>query len=177
MIPLLDSEIRFIKETHWTPTIEQCDEWYNTIFTDETFEDNLDKYNNLISNYSEYWHNYVYKIAKHKYGVDIEELYDKCVKDEDEISLEYDATYLFYIFFSEEKLKRLSTNEALEFLLDFKYYNGYRKFTLNPLSYVKEAIEIYQGERVFYLQDKDIWNIESDSPYIKEHPEKIINID
>ena len=38
MKQLSSNEIKFVKETHFTPTVDQCGEYYRTIFTDEKVE-------------------------------------------------------------------------------------------------------------------------------------------
>ena len=95
------------------------------------------------------------------YEVDIDELYKKvCSLDNsDGISLEYDATYLLYTFFSEEDLMHMDTSWALQWLQDFKYYCGYRKWDEHLVEIeILEAIEIYAGTREFFDMDGDVWN-------------------
>ena len=157
---LTKDEIRFVKETHFTPTVYQCDEYDKTPFKD--FDEAVE-------------------VAKNKYNIDLNEFIDKNLNvdndDGDGISLEYVATYLFYCFFTKEELSHMTDEEATKFLKDYRYYNGFRKWDDGNLIYVIEAIEVYNGEKVFYLEDDaNVWNIEADSPWLKENKDKILKI-
>lgn len=92
-------------------------------------------------------------------GRDGKEYGDEC----DAIALENDATYLFYIFFTKEELEALTDEKAVEWLKGFKYFFGYRKWGCGGLRYAREALEVHEGKRVFYLEgDGSIWNISHD---------------
>ena len=166
---LADEEIKFMKETGWTPTVTQANEWNRTIFF-KLFgkgdvaegEDAADWFLSKASDY-----------ALKEYSVNLSELYNKCTEEHDDISLEYEATYLFYLFFSKDELEELTDEKATDFLQDFQYYFGYRKWSAGNLRYVQEAIEAHNGTRLFYLTpDGEVWNapldeIENDQ-YFKE---------
>ena len=177
MKQLTEQEIKFIKETGWTPTVYQCDEWYKTIWTDEHLEIGPEStYKERKEAYSAKYEELAFNTAK-KYGVDLGKLYKKCTDNSDSISLEYEATYLFYILFTKEELELLTDEEATEFLKNFQYYLGYRKWDGGNLQYVQEALEVYNRTRVFYLEnDSDVWNIEADSSWLKDNKNKILKI-
>lgn len=114
MRKLNDNEIRFIKETGFTPTVFQCDEYKKT-----------NKAPFFIDSFSK-----AQDIAKDRYGIeDLGLLMNELASPEcaDAISLEEDAEYLFSTFFSKDELDAMKIDEALEWLKGFKYYNGYRK--------------------------------------------------
>ena len=150
MKPLTENEIKFIKETSWTPTIYQMNysesELKRTPYANLTPEEAGRMYEITLAD---------------QYNLNIHELYDKtCNLDNwDEISLEYEATYLLYTFFTKEELERITDEEVTKWLKDFKYNFGYRKWDSGNLIFALEALEVYNGERVFYLQDDDVWNI------------------
>ena len=151
MKALTEKEIAFIKETGWTPTVEQCNEWKRTIFPSlfnetEIKKKYLDKYGYIIDEFSNKVNEYVLKT----YGIDTADLYKKFTEDSDSISLEDEATYLFYTFFTKEELEHLTDKEATKWLQDFQYYSGYRKWDGGNLYYVNDAIRAYQGEIEFY---------------------------
>ncbi len=147
---LTENEINFIKKTGWTPTVHQCDEYERT---------NIAPY--YIDSFAE-----AQNIAREDFDVDLIALYDKCCNDEnsDGISLEYEATYLFYTFFTADELVDMDTCWALKWLQDFKYYCGYRKWDEQLVDIeINEALEIYAGTREFYDVDGDVWNREIES--------------
>ena len=159
MKPLTQKEIDFIKETGWTPTVEQADEWYRTIFPKLLKEPtDSDYYINMNKSDAEKYFEKIDELCLQKYNIDLTELYKKCVDEYDEITLENDATYLFYSFFTKEELKKLTDKEATKWLKDFKYHCGYRKWDGGNLSFVNEAIMVYDNEASFYTdEDNDIW--------------------
>jgi hypothetical protein len=165
MKPLTKEEIKFIKETGWTPTKHQvnCDEWNNTIFPNlidtSLSEKYIDNEGYLVDTYSDA----VRKYCLEKYNIDTYDLYKKCVDEYDAITLENDAVYLFYAFFTKEELEKLTDEEATSWLKDFKYYNGYRKWDDGNLIYVEDAISVYNNQSAFYLDEEgDIWWFERD---------------
>lgn len=179
MKPLTKDEIRFVKETHFTPTVSQCDQYYLTTYTDEHCEyEPSDTYHERRDLYSKRWEKIIKKDAKEKYNVDLDKFLDKNLNidnnDFDGISLEYVATYLFYCFFTKEELEKLTDEEATKFLQDYRYYGGFRKWDGGNLPFAQEAIEIYNGERVFYLQDKNVWNIRKDEMHPNSYAAKHI---
>lgn len=143
MKALTDKEIQFIKETDFTPTVIQCNEWNRTPF--ETVED--------ASAYTLY-----------NYGFNLVDLLDKLFDDCDGISGEYNATYLFYTFFTKQELMELTPEKGLKWLQDFKYFCGYRKWDIEFVEKeINEALEIYNGTREFYeTESGDIWNREKE---------------
>lgn len=140
MKKLTEKEIKFIKETHLTPTVLQCDEYDKTPFED---------------------YEQAEKAAKERYDIDLKELMGKCMADDDidGISLEYAATYILYTFFSKKELLNMKVSNALKFLTDFKYYFGYRKWDESQVAEcMMEAIQIYDGVREFYSEHGHMWN-------------------
>jgi len=149
MKKLTNQEIKFIKETGWTPTLVQMSystqELNKTPYKGFDPEDAANKY---------------FELAE-KFGVDLNNLYNKACNsaNSDNISLEFDATYLFYTFFTPDELLDLDTQWALQWLQDFKYFFGYRKWDEQYVEIeIQEALEIYGGSREFYEQDGEMWN-------------------
>lgn len=142
MRQLAENEIKFFKETNFTPTVFQCDEYSRTPF----------------HSYAE-----AEKAAKEKYSINLDSLLTDCLNDSDSISLEYDATYLLHTFFTQDELKEMKAKEALKFLQDFKYFNGFRKWSEEQAEVeIQEALQIYDGVRKFVDVDGDVWNKEND---------------
>ena len=139
---LTENEIRFIKETGITPTVIQCDEWDHS----------------QCSNYAD-----AEKLADEEYGINLDEFSSVLLDDNyDSISLEYNAVYLLYTFLTREELENMNGNEVLEWLKNFKYWCGYRKYDAD-LAYMHrcEALEVYNGTREFYeTDDGEVWNRE-----------------
>lgn len=147
MKQLTEQEIKFIKETGWTPTLFQMNydesELKRTKFAGLTREQGAKAFHQEME----------------KYGIVIKDLYDKCIEEYDGVSLEYEATYLFYTFFTKEELEKLTDEAATKWLKDFQYYFGYRKWDSGNLIYAQEALEVYNGTRLFYLElDGEVWN-------------------
>ena len=150
MKKLTSNEIEFIKKTGWTPTLVQMDysknELVRTSFKDLSSEEASKRY---------------YELAK-EYDVDLVRLYNKTcnLENNDIISLEEEATYLFYTFFTKDELVDIDNSWALNWLKDFKYYFGYRKWTESDVeNSVLEAIGVYAGTREFFeTPDGDIWS-------------------
>jgi len=177
MKQLTKQEIKYVKETGFTPTVYQCAQYYLTKLTDEQLDLNSPTYKEDREKYETKWFAEAEKLAKEKYSVDLQAFLDKNIgsslNDYDGISLEYVATYLFYCFFTKEELEKLTDEEATRFLKDYRYYSGFRKWDGGNLQYVQEAIEVYEGNRFFYLQDDgNVWNTErsniKDNPYFLE---------
>lgn len=154
MRKLTDNEIKFIKETKWSPTLVQMSyskgELARTPFKDYEPEEAENKYVALAI----------------QYGVgELTDLYKKTcdIDNNDAISLEFEATYLLYTFFSKDELVDLDNVWGLHWLQDFKYYFGYRKWEPFDVEIaIQEALEIYGGSREFYEcpEDGDVWNRE-----------------
>lgn len=152
---LTEQEINFIKDTGWTPTLHQMGYSENELKRTHLYQvQNIPVSPEMMKLQFESFAN--------QYGFDLYDLYEKTcnLDNSDQISLEYEATYLFYTFFTQEELEKLTDEEATKWLQDFKYYFGYRKWVGGNLTYVKEAIEIYEGTREFYEQDGEMWNRE-----------------
>ncbi len=153
---LTEQEINFIKDTGWTPTLHQMGYSENELKRTHLYQvQNIPVSPEMMKLQFESFAN--------QYGFDLCDLYEKTcnLENSDSISLEYEATYLFYTFFTKEELEKLTDEEATKWLKDFKYFFGYRKWDDGNLVYVKEAIEIYEGTREFYEEyDGDVWNRE-----------------
>lgn len=147
MKKLTEQEINFIKNTGWTPTVHQCNEYKRT-----------NKAPYYIDSFAE-----AQNIAREDFNIDLIELYNKTCSENncDGISLEYEATYLLYTFFTPEELLELDNSWALNWLQDFKYYMGFRKWDESDVEVcIQEALSIYAGTREFYEQDGEMWNRE-----------------
>lgn len=147
MKKLTSNEVEFIKKTGFTPTVYQCDEWNRT-----------NKAPYYIDSFAE-----AQNIAREDFDIDLIKLLDKIINIDncDGISLEYEATYLFYTFFTKDELLDMDTSWALKWLQDFKYYHGYRKWDEQFVECeIQEALEVYGGSREFYEwpNDGEVWN-------------------
>lgn len=131
MKPLTSAQIQFIKYTHITPTVVQCDEWERTVWKHDPSSDEI-----------------AAACADLGIGTTKDEalaFWDELLYDfnhcEDAISLEDAAIYLFRTFLTptemEEMLKSPSVDKGLygyeltksgQWLRDWKYFNGYRKW-------------------------------------------------
>ena len=156
MKKLTEQEINFIKDTGWTPTLHQMGYSENELKRTHLYQvQNIPVSPEMMRLQFESFAN--------QYGFNLDDLYNKTcnLENSDGISLEYEATYLFYTFFTKEELEKLTDEEATKWLKDFKYFFGYRKWDDGNLVYVKEAIEVYEGTREFYEEyDGDVWNRE-----------------
>ena len=153
MEPISTREWKFLKKHDITPTVLQCDEWAKrTDFKDFT----------EASQYAD------------ALGIDLDNLLERAYGHTDFISLEYEATYFFYNWFTKEELENLTEEEAIEALKDWKYFGGFRKWS-RGLQYVQEALEVYNGTRHFYIcEDEgeiDVWNYSDDEPHYDEEGE------
>ena len=152
---LTDNEIKFIKATGVTPTVIQLDEWKRTGCVD--FPD-------------------AWNVAAITFGVaDPKEFFHMLTsdKDSDSISIDNNAIYLFYTFFTEEELKNMTSEEALKWLQDWKYYFGYRKCSEDEAAEFRDAaLDMHLRPDRYYFKeiDGDVWVLEYDSWYI-DHPE------
>lgn len=109
MKALTNNEILFIKDSGWTPTIYQCDEWYKIGIDAEDFFKELERYN-----------------------IDGHSFLDKFFGEDeiDNMSFEDEAAYILSLFFNwGELLKMLKEDSVLEWLRNWKYYYGARKWT------------------------------------------------
>ena len=153
---LTEQEISFIKDTGWTPTLHQMSYSENELKRTHLYQvQNIPVSPEMMRLQFESFAN--------QYGFNLDDLYNKTcnLENSDGISLEYEATYLFYTFFTKEELEKLTDEEATKWLKDFKYFFGYRKWDDGNLVYVEEAIEVYERTREFYEEyDGDVWNRE-----------------
>lgn len=152
MKPISTREWKFLKTHSITPTVLQCDEW--TKRTD--FKDFAE-----ASQYAA------------ALGIDLSNLLERAYGHTDFISLEFEATYFFYNWFTKEELEHLTEEEATKALKDWKYFGGFRKWDSGNLQYVEEALEVYNGTRHFYIcEDEgevDVWNYSDDNPHYDEN--------
>ena len=140
---LNEQEIKFLKETKYSCTVFQCDEWDRCSF----------------KNFSE-----ASTVATNSYGIDLVELNKKLFDGGDAISLEFAAGYLFYIFFTENELQHLSSDLGLKFLQDFKYFEGWRKAEeVDAFIAICDGIRLHQGTLVFTKEfgDDEVWYVEA----------------
>lgn len=139
---LTKNEIDFVKATKFTPTVYQCDQYYLTIF--ESYEQ-------------------AEEFARRVYNFDLGEFLQKNIgielKDNDSISLEMNAAYLFYCFFTQEELTNMSAEDGLKWLQDYRYFLGYRKWSpQDAQNAIDEAIKIHLGySRVTVGSDNNVW--------------------
>lgn len=177
MTQLTDDEIRFVKETRFTPTVYQCGQYYMTSYTDERVALG-DDYAARVAEYEKKWYGVAEKDAKERYGVDLGAFLEKSdADDSDVISLEYAATYLLYCFFTKSELERLTNDEAIRFLQNYKYYGGFRKWDYDCSLYIKEAIDAHDGLRVFYIEeDGNVCNAEVNAQWLNDKRYRILKI-
>lgn len=140
---LTQQEIQFMKETGWSWTVVQCNEYEKTKCKD--YDD-------------------AYRIAMEQYGVNLDTLIQKSDANEDSISLEFAAGYLFYTFFTLEELNSKTDEELLKWLQDMKYFCGWRKADESDARAARyDAERLFAGTIVFTdLGDGDVWYIEKD---------------
>lgn len=150
MKKLTEKEIKFIKETGWTPTVYQMN--YNESELKHTKFAGLSREEGAKAFHKE--------IRKHR--IKIDNLYKKCTSEVDGITLENDAVYLLYTFFKADELVDIDTSWALQWLQDFKYYEGFRKWSERDVeNAICEALEVYGDSREFYEDAKgEIWTRE-----------------
>lgn len=131
------AEIKFIKETHWTPTVQTCDEWEKTPF--KNFEEA--------------------EQAAHNAGFSLSDLFDDLTRDIDAIGLENEAVYLLYTFFTCAELEEMTDKQCCEWLKDFKYFFGYRKWSNSEAGQARRyAVEVHLGLAFLYKEDDGaIW--------------------
>lgn len=156
MKKLTEQEIKFIKETGWTPTLHQMGYSENELKRTHLYQvQNIPVSPEMMQLQFESFAN--------QYGFNLSDLYEKTcnLENSDGISLEYEATYLLYTFFSDDDLMHLDTAWALKWLQDFKYYFGYRNWSERDVeNAIYEALEIYGGKREFYEENDEMWNRE-----------------
>jgi len=127
MHTLSENEIKFLKETKFSPTVVQCDEWKRT--TIGSFDEAAE--------------------AAKAYGVDFDALWENINNQEDwnGLSLSEIAVYLFATFFTLDELESLTDDEAERFLHNWKYHLGFRKFGIGGCSLERDvAKKVLKGE-------------------------------
>lgn len=147
---LTEQEIEFIKHTGWTPTLHQMDYSENELKRTHLYQiQNIPVSSEMMKLQFESFAN--------QYGFNLNDLYDKTcnLESSDSLSLEEEAIYLFYTFFTKDELVDIDTSWALDWLKDFKYYFGFRKWSEYEVeSAVLDALEVYSGTRKF-VEDSD----------------------
>lgn len=131
MKPLTSAQIKFIKHTQITPTIFQCDEWERTIW----------KHNPSSDEIAATCADLGICATKDEALTLWEELLYDFNRCEDGISLEDAAIYLFRTFLTPDEMEKMleapSIDQGLygynltqsgQWLRDWKYFNGYRKW-------------------------------------------------
>lgn len=153
---LTEQEISFIKDTGWTPTLHQMGYSENELKRTHLYQvQNIPVSPEMMQLQFESFAN--------QYGFDLHDLYEKTcnLENSNSISLEYEATYLLYTFFTSKELLEMNNTWALNWLQDFKYYFGFRKWFESDVEVcIQEALSIYAGTREFYEQDGEMWNRE-----------------
>ena len=136
---LTEQEIKFLKDTGLTMTVLQCDEW------DRCEVKSIEE---------------ATLVANRDYNISFRELVSKLRDGDDWISLEYAASYLFYIFFTLKELEKLTDKEGLKFLQDFKYYFGWRKADeQDARRAIEDAKLLHTGDLILIDLDGDgdVW--------------------
>lgn len=144
---LTEQEIEFIKCTGWTPTLHQMEYSENELKRTRLYQS--------LPGSSEMMRIQFANFAN-IYGFNLLDLYNKtCSLDSaDSISLEEEAIYLFYTFFTKDELVDIDDAYALKWLKDFKYYYGFRKWSeYEAEKAVLDALEVYSGTRTFAEDD------------------------
>lgn len=142
MKALTTKEWQFLKKHDITPTVDQCGEWEKR--TDFKSRAEANKYAAAI-------------------GLDLDDMFKRMNCSVDYISLEYEATYFLYNWFTKEELENITDEEVTKALKDWKYFGGYRKWNGENLYFAIEALQVYNGFRFFFLQDGEVWNFTTDS--------------
>lgn len=132
MKQLTELEWKFLKETRFTPTVYQCEEWPRTTL------------NNAEDYYS----------AAAKFGINGSKLIDKLNAEEDACTIDDAAAYILYNYFTEDELSKKSDQDLLEFLCGFKYFFGFRKYAVEAIQFVRETLlQLYRHEAEFQVDD------------------------
>lgn len=140
MKKLSEQEEKFLMSTGWTPTIEQMD-YAATLRASAKERADL---------------KFKYLIKARELGVDIDKLYAKLTCESDGISLEDEAAYLLHLFFSEEELKSYDASVFLNWLKDFQYFSGFRKWELpDAEACICDALDIFSGKREVFVDRDD----------------------
>lgn len=144
---LTANEIKFLKETGWTPTVAQCNEWKRCTFTEDQEEE-----------------------VMKSYGIDVSAFIAKIFDTNaiDGISLEEEAAYILSVFFTWSELFQMMKDETvLKWLQDWRYFCGYRKW-VEQEAYLAagEAMDIVGGsKKVVTDGDGYIWIVDREDQY------------
>lgn len=118
---LTDNEVKFMKETSFTPTVFQLDEWERTPFKN---------YDEALEAAKEYGLKDLECANPENYSEDVEDL----------------GPYLLYRFFTAEELSTMDAKQVVRFLQDFKYYFGFRKTSESDAwKYLSIALSLFGG--------------------------------
>ena len=136
MKALTAKEWKILKETGFTPTVYQCDEWSRTLMTDKSTGGFL----RLCADV----------------GVNGSQLIDKLCAEEDSFTIDDAAAYILYNYFTEAELDKKTDQELLDFLCGFKYFFGFRKYSVYSIPFVRETLaHLYADETEFAVDDDD----------------------
>ena len=144
---LTANEIKFLKETGWTPTVTSCNEWKRCTFTEDQ-EDEVMK----------------------SYGIDAEAFRFMIFDDNaiDCISLAEEAAYILSVFFTWSELFQMMRDKTvLKWLQDWRYFCGYRKWDEGE-AYIAAgvAMDIVGGcKKVITDEDGYIWIVDREDQY------------
>lgn len=144
---LTANEIKFLKETGWTPTVASCNEWKRCTFTEDQEDEVMESY-----------------------GIDVDAFRDKMFDDNaiDCISLAEEAAYILSVFFTwSELFQMIRDKTVLKWLQDWRYFCGYRKWDESE-AYIAagNAMDIVGGhKRVVADEDGYIWIVNREDQY------------
>lgn len=144
---LTANEIKFLKETGWTPTVVSCEEWRRCTFTADQEDEVMESY-----------------------GIDVDAFRDKMFDDDaiDGISLENEAAYILSIFFTWRELFEMMRSETvLKWLQDWRYFCGYRKWDEHDAYLAAgEAMDIVGGnKKVITDAEGYVWIVDREDQY------------
>lgn len=146
---LTEQEIEFIKHTGWTPTLHQMEYSENELKRTHLYQiQNIPMSSEMMK--------LEFESSANQYGFNLNDLYNKTcnLNNDDSISLEEEAIYLLYTFFTKDELVDMENSYALKWLKDFKYYYGYRKWNEYEAEMaILDALEVYSGTRTFAEDD------------------------
>ncbi len=158
---LTEQEIKFLKETGWTPTKYQMN-------SDVEYKNaKLQKPADVAD-----WNDYYEQVAQEQYGIDLSALYNKCVEENDAISLENEAPYIMSILLDFETLDEFAFDgrKALDWLQGWQYFFGYRKSDeFEAANWANLAIDIKRGAvlaQEYDDIDDSIWLFDLDGELI-----------
>lgn len=90
-------------------------------------------------------------------GLLLYNLADKITEPEDAISLEDLATWLLTNYFTRAELEEVTSEDALKFLQDWKYFGGFRKTDPDrAMVYLWNALAVFDGAYILNPDSEDI---------------------